>query len=877
MEQDGPINFRALRAKFQEEAALAQSMNRPAIAQKPIRLPPPGGHCGPLVTSMHSAVENKTPVVPRVIFRDGTKGFLGKRPISFPPHFLRTSPPQQNVGLESTSKQSFRDRHMPLVLPVLPKEKKTDTDYLEGAPHPMKGNKRDILLPFNSTKAFNVVEETSKDQVCAEPTTKTLGEEKQKTEDGVSPHGDRSTTERPPSSPDQTVTPPFADPGGDSLPGAGGTQFFDQLYSLEKVRKRFLPRKLLLSTRSKSLRSNGVLLPESNSVVTGKHPEAELPHPHPVCLPHIAFVAARPFSKMNGYSHSKIGRETTFKRQSSRDPVALLPVMSHEPPPQPPRKPLPVLACSEYLPVKPPRPPCVDLSQYQLTTAMDKEIPPEVEHVAFHKSEPKESSIIKPDLHAPEFPDFENSEVENIEDTTLGITSLEFESKDHGSPEIPAPLGFGILDFEDLPVCETLELASLDLQALSLNNYNLMCPDPPILPEPPFLHDTEILPKPLVLPHSPVLEVEVKNEAFPSPVLEPEMVGAELVSDEPSATESSDHGSEHVLIGQVQPQPNVCQEENYYEACNNVYEDVENINKFITGQNSRKRRSSPKNPYAVSHPEKEELRMNLRPRHARSSIPRQHSLSNHAHVHSKERHCLENHDDKEQKKKEKHRLEKERKELKEREKKENEMKKKFKITGKEEPLYHAKVMVASKVRKNDLLVKSGETVSIIRTTSCPKGKWLARDNNHKYGYISVMNVELNIKEMLELGKKASQAAGRAAPEGDSISIESRSFNHPPLHTSSFTDDSEEWTGEDETLSISNTESRTHNRTISMPEMLVSAHASAQHIVSDPILEDQHTQHEALQKLAVFFQHKKDNFSDLAENGEQTCTKFPICC
>ena len=183
------------------------------------------------------------------------------------------------------------------------------------------------------------------------------------------------------------------------------------------------------------------------------------------------------------------------------------------------------------------------------------EIAPEVEHVTFHKPDPKESSIIKPDLHAPKCPDFENSEVENTKDTTLGITSLEFESKDHGSHEIPAPLGFGILDFEELPVCEPLELASFDLQALSLNNCNLMCPDPPILPEPPFLHGPEILPEPLVLPHSPVLEVEVKNEAFPPPVLEPEMVVAELVSDEPSATESSEHGSEHVFFGQVQPQP----------------------------------------------------------------------------------------------------------------------------------------------------------------------------------------------------------------------------------------------------------------------------------------------------------------------------------
>lgn len=46
-------------------------------------------------------------------------------------------------------------------------------------------------------------------------------------------------------------------------------------------------------------------------------------------------------------------------------------------------------------------------------------------------------------------------------------------------------------------------------------------------------------------------------------------------------------------------------------------------------------------------------------------------------------------------------------------------------------MYHAKVIAASKVRKHDLPVQSGDTVSIIRTTSCPKGRWLARDANHK--------------------------------------------------------------------------------------------------------------------------------------------------
>uniref|UniRef100_A0A4W4DT09 Uncharacterized protein n=1 Tax=Electrophorus electricus TaxID=8005 RepID=A0A4W4DT09_ELEEL len=149
-------------------------------------------------------------------------------------------------------------------------------------------------------------------------------------------------------------------------------------------------------------------------------------------------------------------------------------------------------------------------------------------------------------------------------------------------------------------------------------------------------------------------------------------------------------------------------------------------------------------------------------------------------------------DDKDLRKREKQRLERERKEQKEREKKENEMKKKFKITGLEEPVYHARVLVASKLRKRDLQVKSGDTVSIIRTTNCPKGKWLARDSQHNYGYISVMNVELNMKEMLELGRRASQVVGRGQGETDTTSLSSR--------WDTISGDSEEWSGDEETLS-----------------------------------------------------------------------------
>lgn len=52
------------------------------------------------------------------------------------------------------------------------------------------------------------------------------------------------------------------------------------------------------------------------------------------------------------------------------------------------------------------------------------------------------------------------------------------------------------------------------------------------------------------------------------------------------------------------------------------------------------------------------------------------------------------------------------------------------ITGQEDAMYEAKVTVTTKGRKNDLPVKSGDAISIIRTTNCPKGKWLAKDSSN---------------------------------------------------------------------------------------------------------------------------------------------------
>ncbi|XP_058612090.1 titin isoform X2 [Onychostoma macrolepis] len=164
-------------------------------------------------------------------------------------------------------------------------------------------------------------------------------------------------------------------------------------------------------------------------------------------------------------------------------------------------------------------------------------------------------------------------------------------------------------------------------------------------------------------------------------------------------------------------------------------------------------------------------------------------------------------DDKELKKKEKQRekekekeKEREKKEQKEKEKKENEIRKKFKITGQEEPIYHVKVIEDCKGRKNDLPVKVGETVSIIRTNNCPKGKWLAKDSNNKYGYVPVESVDLNISGIMELGKMttaSNRPNGNGLKDPEVTSTGSRTSEHYGMNNESFSEDSEEWTCDDD--------------------------------------------------------------------------------
>lgn len=404
--QEGPINFKALRARFQEEALLAQSRtSRPAVAEKPKHFPPPGGHCSTVVGSINIAAENKTAVIPRVIFRDGLRASGGKRPISFPPHHQQNSPSFQLANGDSTTRQSLKDRHMPLVLPVLPgKEQKTDLPQT-------KIKRKGLLLPFKSSKASKVSTESAEEPTYADLTTRPSsapGElpsiEKQTTEDGVSLQSDQSTTECPLSSPDIPITPPSTETSVDSENRIIST--------LERAKKKFSRRQMLISAKTKSLRSPDYASREKAFPSPPKNIESvepDLPLPPPVCLPHLACISARPFFKANNSARSKypeyllatttfsvhlvilcvfievsaitsrtanafailfFSKESAFDKQLVREKAERPPVKADEPHPHsaPPKKLLPDLRSLGTVPVKKPRPPFVDLSRYHSPT-----------------------------------------------------------------------------------------------------------------------------------------------------------------------------------------------------------------------------------------------------------------------------------------------------------------------------------------------------------------------------------------------------------------------------------------------------------------------------------------------------------------------------
>uniref|UniRef100_A0A8C3D0L5 FYN binding protein 1 n=1 Tax=Cairina moschata TaxID=8855 RepID=A0A8C3D0L5_CAIMO len=111
-------------------------------------------------------------------------------------------------------------------------------------------------------------------------------------------------------------------------------------------------------------------------------------------------------------------------------------------------------------------------------------------------------------------------------------------------------------------------------------------------------------------------------------------------------------------------------------------------------------------------------------------------------------------------KEEKKRMDQEKKEQKEKEKKEQEIRKKFKLTGPIQVLHQARARVDSKGGKNELTVKQGDQIEIIRLTDNPEGKWLGRIKGC-YGYIKTTVVEIDYDSL-----KTKQKAAVKQPEND---------------------------------------------------------------------------------------------------------------
>uniref|UniRef100_A0A663F738 FYN binding protein 1 n=1 Tax=Aquila chrysaetos chrysaetos TaxID=223781 RepID=A0A663F738_AQUCH len=115
-------------------------------------------------------------------------------------------------------------------------------------------------------------------------------------------------------------------------------------------------------------------------------------------------------------------------------------------------------------------------------------------------------------------------------------------------------------------------------------------------------------------------------------------------------------------------------------------------------------------------------------------------------------------------KEEKRRMDQEKKEQKEKEKKEQEIRKRFKLTGPIQVLHHARACVDHKGGKNELTVKQGDEIEIIRLTDNPEGKWLGRIKGC-YGYIKTTMVEIDYDSL----RRKQQPPTRAAvthPESD---------------------------------------------------------------------------------------------------------------
>ncbi|KAJ8285301.1 hypothetical protein GJAV_G00025280 [Gymnothorax javanicus] len=131
-------------------------------------------------------------------------------------------------------------------------------------------------------------------------------------------------------------------------------------------------------------------------------------------------------------------------------------------------------------------------------------------------------------------------------------------------------------------------------------------------------------------------------------------------------------------------------------------------------------------------------------------------------------------------KEEKKRLEQEKKEQKEREKKELEIRKRFKLSGPIQVIHKAKAWVDCKGGKNDLTVKQGEIIEIVRVLDNPGGRWLARRLDGSYGYVKIESVEIDYSTLKMQNQRRPLQATESSEVYDDAGADDSPSGHFPF-------------------------------------------------------------------------------------------------
>lgn len=84
------------------------------------------------------------------------------------------------------------------------------------------------------------------------------------------------------------------------------------------------------------------------------------------------------------------------------------------------------------------------------------------------------------------------------------------------------------------------------------------------------------------------------------------------------------------------------------------------------------------------------------------------------------------------------------------------LKERFNLTGEEIPVNSGTVKKDSKGTRHDLMVKKGETVLVLRMEGNPPGKWLAKSERGKIGYVDIANITVDPESVKTIMKQAQR-------------------------------------------------------------------------------------------------------------------------